>query len=314
MNTSHILQSPSTFTADFERRHRFRLQLAIAVAVVLVLGILLYGMNYYFTLDLHERVYHSKHPDLRPTGRIGLRLGELGAVLFCGLFVYPVRKRWAWLGRIGKTRHWLDFHVLLGIVAPIIITFHSSLKFGGLAGVAYWIMIAVALSGFVGRYFYAQLPRSLTTAELSLKEIQEMSQELWRELEGQKLFPWLQLAPLFELPPREEVDRMSLGRGLLCMMRFDLQRPFLVSALRRRVIGRAACLFTLGGFLPSQNSTLERVIELVRRESWVLAKILFLGKTQQVFHLWHVVHRPFSYSFATLMVVHVSVAMMMGYY
>jgi hypothetical protein len=314
MNTSHPLQIASTFLVDVEGRHRLRLQVAIAAAVVLILGILIYGVDYYCTLDLHQRVYHPKHSDLRPTGRIGLRLGMLGAVLFCLLFLYPVRKRLSWLSRIGNTRHWLDFHVFLGIVAPVIITFHSSLKFRGLAGVAYWIMVVVALSGFVGRYFYAQLPRGLTSAEFSLREIQEMSQNLWRELEGQKLFAWLQLAPLFRLPSRQEVDQMPLGRGLLCMIRLDLRRVLLVSALRRRAIGRAECLLTFGGFLRSQNSSLEKVIELAREESWLMARILFLAKTQKVFYLWHVIHRPLSYSFAVLMLVHVSVAIMMGYY
>ncbi|MSO23288.1 MAG: hypothetical protein EXQ58_08565 [Acidobacteria bacterium] len=288
--------------------------MSIAAVIVLVLVILLYGLDYYSTMDFHHRVYHPRHSDLRPTGRIGLRLGMLGGFLFCGLFLYPIRKRWAWLGRLGKTRHWLDFHVLLGITAPIIITFHSSLKFRGLAGIAYWIMIVVALSGFVGRYFYAQLPRSLNAAELSLKEMQDISQTLWQELEGQKLFAWLQLAPLFELPTREEVERMSLGRALLSMLLLDLRRPFLVSALRRRAISAKAMLFSLGGFLPSQNPKLEAAIEMARRQAWIMAKVSFLSKTQQVFHLWHVVHRPFSYSFAVLMVVHIVVAIMLGYF
>jgi len=34
-----------------------------------------------------------------------------------------------WLGRcMGNSRHWLDFHVVLGTAAPIIIAFHSSFK------------------------------------------------------------------------------------------------------------------------------------------------------------------------------------------
>ena len=312
--TTQILQSSRTYSLSSEGRHRIRLHLSIAAVIVLVLVILLYGLDYYSTMDFHHRVYHPRHSDLRPTGRIGLRLGMLGGFLFCGLFLYPIRKRWAWLGRLGKTRHWLDFHVLLGITAPIIITFHSSLKFRGLAGIAYWIMIVVALSGFVGRYFYAQLPRSLNAAELSLKEMQDISQTLWQELEGQKLFAWLQLAPLFELPTREEVERMSLGRALLSMLLLDLRRPFLVSALRRRAISAKAMLFSLGGFLPSQNPKLEAAIEMARRQAWIMAKVSFLSKTQQVFHLWHVLHRPFSYSFAVLMVVHVVVAIMMGYF
>ena len=300
-------------TSDSESRHRLFLKLSIVIAAAMILVVALYGFDYY-RLDIRDRSYHPKHFDLRPTGRIGLRLGILGAVLFCGLFLYPIRKRWSWLGRIGITRHWLDFHVLLGITAPIVITFHSSLKFRGLAGIAYWIMIAVALSGFVGRYFYAQLPRSLNAAELSLKEMQDISQILWQELEGQKLFAWLQLAPLFKLPTREEVEKMSLGRALLSMVLLDLRRPFRVSALRRRAMNSTELLFSLGGFLPSQNPQLEGVIEMARKQAWIMAKVSFLSKTNQIFHLWHVVHRPFSYSFAVLMLVHIVVALMMGYF
>ena len=40
---------------------------------------------------------------------------------------------------------------------------------GGMAGVAFWIMTAVALSGVVGRYLYAQIPRSLNAAVSALR-------------------------------------------------------------------------------------------------------------------------------------------------
>jgi hypothetical protein len=33
-----------------------------------------------------------------------------------------------------------------------------------------------------------------------------------------------------------------------------------------------------------------------------------------VFHLWHVVHRPFSYTFALLAVIHIALVVMMGYF
>jgi len=45
-----------------------------------------------------------------------------------------------------------------------------------------------------------------------------------------------------------------------------------------------------------------------------LAKqVLFLSRTQQVFHLWHVVHRPFSYSFVVLALIHIVVVMWLGF-
>ena len=49
--------------------------------------------------------------------------------------------------------------MIAGITAPIVIAYHASFKFRGIAGVAFWIMLAVAISGVIGRYLYAQIPQ-----------------------------------------------------------------------------------------------------------------------------------------------------------
>jgi hypothetical protein len=38
-----------------------------------------------------------------------------------------------------------------------------------------------------------------------------------------------------------------------------------------------------------------------------------LSHAQRVFQLWHVVHKPFSYAFAVLALVHIAVVMMLGF-
>ena len=43
-------------------------------------------------------------------------------------------------------------------------------------------------------------------------------------------------------------------------------------------------------------------------------KVMFLSKSQQMLKLWHVIHRPFSYSFAVLASIHVILMVMLGYY
>jgi len=293
--------------------HRLRLRAAWVIAVVSIAALSIYGFSYY-RLSLEERPQSPVHGLLRPSGTIGLKLGMIGLALYGILFLYPIRKRVKWLGKIGKTRHWLDFHVLVGITAPILITFHASFKLSGIAGVAYWIMIAVALSGFIGRYIYAQIPRSLNAVELSMTELESQAVELRSQLERQNLFSVDELGPVLRVPSREEVRVMTLGTLLWTILRMDLARPFLVSRLRRRVLPAWGLVTTLGGLLPSDQPDLEAVISAVRRQSGLRAKITFLERTQQIFHLWHVVHRPFSYSFAVLVVIHVAVVLMMGYY
>ncbi len=93
----------------------------------------------------------------------------VGVLMLCGIFLYPLRKRWSWLQKQGDSKHWLDHHVVLGVAAPICIAFHSSFKFRGLAGIAFWVMVAVSLSGLIGRYLYAQVPRQVEIDEVSLR-------------------------------------------------------------------------------------------------------------------------------------------------
>src|SRR5579864_9595024 len=132
----------------------------------------------------------------------------LGLLMFLVIFLYPLRKRWAWLGKQGSPRHWLDIHVMLGLSAPLIIAFHASFKFRGVAGMAFWIMSAVALSGVVGRYLYGQIPRSLSAAEMSFKESRELQEKLMRQLAAQRLISPEQLRPLFRLPSPQRVGEM----------------------------------------------------------------------------------------------------------
>jgi hypothetical protein len=293
--------------------HRFRL-LACATAVTIILaGTLRYGADYY-TLNMGQRVLSEKHAVLRPSGSVGLKLGMLGAGLFCCLYLYPIRKRWRWLQQFGKTKHWLDFHVLFGISAPLVITLHSSFKLQGLAGVAYWLMMAVMWSGFVGRYFYAQLPRSFNAAVLSLGELEKLSASTRRDIEARSLFNENDLKLALASPRAEEVEEMSLPGALGLMIWTDIQRPFRVATLRRRSMGAMERIRTLGGLFESSDVELENAVRLVRKESWLLAKMAFLGRAQEVFQLWHVVHRPFSYSFAVLALVHIAIVLAMGYY
>ena len=128
--------------------HRILVTLAITAAAGLILFLAIKGADYYRT-DYADRSQSPLHAELRSSGIIGLRLGMLGLAMFVVIFTLPLRKRLKWLANLGNTRHWLDFHVILGITAPLVITFHSAFRWRGLAGLAYWIMIVVSISGFV---------------------------------------------------------------------------------------------------------------------------------------------------------------------
>lgn len=295
-----------------ERSHRRPLLVGYMIAIALVLVLVVYGFDYY-TLDAAHRPFSSKHAVLKPSGTIGLKLGELAFLLFCTIFLYPLRKHWRWLSRQGTSKNWLDFHVLAGIAAPLLVAFHSSFKFQGFAGVAFWVMAAVALSGVLGRYVYAQIPRNLSSAELSMSELEQQHTMLAQRLMARGVLPMADLNSLLRLPSAAMVSGLPLMVALVYMVVLDLMRPLRVARVRRHALGWGEKVMTLGGLLRTRRQALERAIDAARDQALLSKRILFLSRAQMVFHLWHVIHKPFSYSFAALAAVHIAVVTTMGF-
>jgi hypothetical protein len=297
---------------DPERGHRLRLLLAWLAAVAVILVIAGYGFSYY-ALSMAERPFSPKHEALRPSGPIGVKLGMLGVFLFFLIYLYPLRKKWGWLARQGNSRHWLDFHIVLGSAAPIIIAFHASFKFGNIAGMAFYSMLMVTLSGFVGRYLYSQIPRSRNAAELTRKEMDEREAKLQSEIAEQQETFGFSVDALYVLPSADEVAKTTMLGSLLSMFIIDFKRPVASSRLRLQRLGFGPWLLSGFGLFSTGDYKLERAIRVAQKKAALSKHILFLSRTEQVFNLWHVVHRPFSYAFAILALIHIGLVLVMGY-
>lgn len=305
--------APSLKPAKKDSGHRMRVAIAAAAAFLLVASLAIYGADFYI-LPLAERPYSDKYAFLKPGGAIGLKLGILGTVLFFIIFLYALRKIIPWLGRIGSARHWMDFHVIAGVTAPIVIAFHASFKFQGIAGFAFWIMLAVAMSGVIGRYLYAKIPRSLNAAELSLTGLHADEAELSEALLGQSLFSSQQLSRVLRVPTPEHIRRIGPLAAVGEMLVLDLGLPFRVAGLRRASCGVGGVIRSVGGVFSSGNPETEYIVRLVRQKISLSRRVVFLAQTQRVFHLWHVIHRPFSYAFAVLALAHIAVVMGLGFF
>jgi hypothetical protein len=96
----------------------------------------------------------------------GHLLGILGFILMLLTeILYSLRKR-SRTARWGSMASWLQFHIFTGLVGPFMVLLHSSWKFNGLAGATTLLTIIIVVSGFIGRYIYTQIPRSLDGVEI----------------------------------------------------------------------------------------------------------------------------------------------------
>jgi hypothetical protein len=200
----------------------------------------------------------------------------------------------------------------MGLTAPVIIVFHSTFKFSGIAGMAFWIMFAVSASGVVGRYLYAQIPRRVTTVELSMRELQELQESLCQQLASQSLLPEADLRALLRMPNAQRVARLPIPIALVYMMILDIVRKFGVARLRRHASGES--FVTFFGFVPTRHQEVEKAIQAAAEEAALSKRLLFLSRSQKVFHAWHIIHKPFSYAFAVLAMLHIGLQFVLGYF
>ena len=109
-------------------------------------------------------------------------IGILGALLMLMTeTVYSARKRWG-IFNFGQVRHWLSFHIFTGIVGPFLVLGHTGLEFRGLAGFTMFLTVLVVGSGFLGRYIYTAVPRTLAGIEVDRRTLERRAAELQGEL------------------------------------------------------------------------------------------------------------------------------------
>ena len=70
-----------------------------------------YGHAYYLT-PVTARFRSPIHPQLKPGGRIGHKLGIAGSGMLVLLLIYSMRKRARWMKNRGPLNLWLQFHIL----------------------------------------------------------------------------------------------------------------------------------------------------------------------------------------------------------
>jgi len=273
--------------------------LLLLAAAALVLP-LLHGLDYYVT-PLVERPFHPQYEDLKPSGHIGHGYGIVGSIMIvAGVSFYSSRKRVRVLSGLGKLPTFLETHIFLCLTGPILILYHTTFKFGGLVSVSFWSMTAIVLSGVVGRYLYVQIPRGIQGHELS---VAELDKELGRM--GARLIQEFGLSE----ESIEQIDTLTdlrSGRPVRGLARL-LWFIFLDDVIRSRAINKKIRSLGVGREHQQRLGAAFHARHLLHR------RIQLLEQVRRFFHYWHVIHVPFSIIMFVILIVHVGVAVALGY-
>jgi hypothetical protein len=271
--------------------------------VVLLLGVTAAGWPYY-TAPMSERVRSTLHPWLRPSGYVGQTAGILALLAFAFLWLYPLRKRFRRLAFTGSMVAWLNVHVTVALLLPLVAAVHAGWRFEGLIGLGYAFMMVVWLSGLVGRYLYAHIPRGVGGLELTREQIAAERCALVVEIAARAGLPAERVEAALN-PPGRPAGGAGIAAALGRMARDDLAAWRASRALRR--------LSTPPGVPKAvKREVLAAVGRLARRETALARQVRMLDATRRVFHLWHVVHRPFALAALLAVMLHVAVAVALG--
>ena len=244
---------------------------------------------------------------ISPTRGVGYALGIIGGSLMLLLLVYSLRKRWSWLGFLGSTPAWFRFHMVLGILGPLCILYHSNFGTGATnSNVALFAMLTVAGSGFIGRYFYAHVHYGLYGRKLELGDLRAGADNL-RGLSGSMSFlpelvgrieaseqRLLNTGPHFALlgflkPPVVALatvrERWRLHRYLRRALKAGARSSPVLAAERRRLTRAAR------SYIDRRLAATKRVAEFAGYE--------------RLFSLWHALHIPLIFMLIIAAVIHV---------
>ena len=280
--------------------HRLYIAFLVTIGVLITLSLGYEGLSYYST-GVEERFYHPAHNALKPSGAWGHGYGIIGTFLIlAGVFLYMARKRFKALARSGRLKYWLEFHIFLCSVGPVLILYHTAFKFGGIVAISFWSMVAVVLSGVIGRFIYIQIPRSIEGRELSLAEVKALKSDIGEILKNNYR---LDESSIDALLKSTEVKSGATGGNLIGRM---IQRYFEDQAILREVknILRRTNL---------PNADLKTITKLIQNERSLNNRIDRLTTMQQLFKYWHVAHLPFALIMLIIMVIHVGVTIVFGY-
>lgn len=279
--------------------HRLYIGTLVSIVVLVFFFLLFQGMSYYLT-PLEERFYHPRHDWFKPSGAMGHGLGIVGTLLIIiGVFGYQAKKRFRSLARLGRLKYWLEFHIFLCTLGPIMILFHTAFKFGGIVSVSFWSMVVVVASGVIGRFIYVQIPRTIEGRELSLSELHDMKAALGVTLAG---IGQLSVDEYRTILAQARTDAPAGGNVLTQMWR---QYRIDQSAIRH------VKATLLGQQIP--RTQVKQAVGLLRRELTMDHRIARLQVMRKLFKYWHVAHLPFALIMLVIMIIHVAITLVFGY-
>ncbi|MDG0978710.1 MAG: hypothetical protein P8O79_03185 [Halieaceae bacterium] len=236
---------------------------------------------------------------------IGYALGVIGGGFMLALLIYPIRKRYPTAPAfVLSTPTWFKLHMLLGLIGPILILYHSNFGLGSTnANIALFSMLLMVTSGLVGRFIYSKIHMGLYGSKAHfaalIKDQDQLSQSL---LDLSLTMNSRELASSIK-------DHLQSVKATLVEQKVS-NNPLVVAA-RNAHLTRAHRALTKQIKLLTRDQTGEIEASLGLVQNYVSEffytsrKINGLAFYDRLFSIWHMLHLPIFFMLIIAGFVHV---------
>jgi len=241
-----------------------------------------------------------------PRSNLGFYLGVVGSVMMLAMLAYPLRKHMGFMHRWGALKHWFRIHMIMGIVGPTLILFHSTFHLRSLnATIALVSMLGVVISGIIGRFIYTKIHHGLYGRRATLVEIRQKfagdSNAVQSRLHfAPRVEEWLKSFERDSTQP----DR-SFASHLFSPLTLGLKRIILAFRCAREL----QRTMKAGRHLEFRGEASE-AIQLASSYLRESQRVAQFSTYERFFSLWHVLHIPLIYILAACTIFHIVAAYM----
>ncbi len=277
---------------------------ALTIGFILALSSLLFALWHsdYYGLEASLRPAHAKHNQLRPGLGIGLWLGIASAGLIALNLLYLVRRNNYFGFKLGTLKLWMTSHVATGILAFLCATLHGAMApRHTVGGHAYWGLFALLITGAIGRYVYAYLPRAANGRELKLTEIKGRLDRLMES--------WGDRQRSFGDRAREEVTSLIETRRWSGSLTIRILALFGIERSLRRTLERLSREGKAEGIPEDQIKEAMAIASQTHRMALLVSHYEDL---RSILNSWRYLHRWVSLLMVLLLVIHVASALAYG--
>jgi thioredoxin reductase/NAD-dependent dihydropyrimidine dehydrogenase PreA subunit len=282
--------------ARAEKKRRYAGRFVYLLLGAAILAALAWVGRDYYLLPRAERLRSPLHPSLKAAGTWGHSVGIGATVFMLSNFLYAARKRWKRLGALGKIGSWLDFHIFVGFMSPLVIAFHAAFQSNNFVATGTSVaLVIVVFTGIIGRFIYGIVPsdggKEVELADL-LTRFERIQEDVGR-------------SPGLSDAARNLMKRVTAPVKASSLTLMFLAMPFEILALRLR-------LLVIRGKFADRARAKEFRGAVLRLEKlrW---QIRFYASLKRLLRGWRAFHASLAVFSVFVIAAHIGLSLYLGY-